>query len=214
MKYLTYGTLAVIAMLAIALSGAASASAAGSYCSTKTSPCTGIEYGVGIGNDLEGALKKGTEASFGWVGVAPKCSESTLDYNLEDKNLMTGDPTGELTLSFGNCSCPVTTIKNGSIETKTEIAGKPNGNATLVDKGTQITFNCGGNKCVWGWATAGGTFGQFVGGAPAVINVKATLSFFETDESEFECTGLKNGTATATFTATYEVTEPNPAFFG
>lgn len=194
MKWIGIGGSIIAVLVSLLLLGASSASAT-VLCNE--SPC---EEGYGAGTVIEASLSSGTEAAFNIGFTTAKCTESQLNDKVENPGSESEAVSGPITtLSFGGCSCTVSTLKNGSLE----VSYTSGGNGTLIGKSSEVKMVCSGISCTYGTASTGTTLGKVFGGSPATLAVEALLPKVG---GSFLCP------STATFSASYTVSAPNPLF--
>jgi len=206
MKHLKMLVLAAAAASLTVLLGASPASAT-ELCSTNTSPCSGTMYGAGT--EGKANLRTGTEAVLKAGFATVKCKISSF----RGTSANTGSSTETIinsieNLAYEECNCTVTVLENGELETHTDGAGAT-GNGIPTGKGTKVTINCSGVTCIFGTSASGTTLGTVSGGNPAIASISAKLPWIAGDGSNSVCT---LGTGTATMTAEYEITAPQPVF--
>lgn len=189
--------LVVIAALALtAIIGAGSASAT-VLCKKNATPCGGENWAKN--QAFKSSLETGTEAVFKFTvesgGWKVRCTTSTMDGSIENAG-GAGDVIVDLeTLAFGNCGCPVNTLKDGSISVK-HTATTMNGSVTTANR--EVTFSCMAH-CVYG----DGAMGTLTGGAMGTIDVNGTM---------VKVSGSAFCPPTITWKASYTVTAPEPLY--
>jgi hypothetical protein len=199
MKMLGLAAIAAAALMAVADSASAT---------QLTSPTgTALPAGTVIKSELKEGVAK-LAANFGNI----ECKESVN----EDKTTNGGSSTETVRLivtrwTFTNCNggaCTVVALRNGELEIHS-ISGTENG--TVTGWGQEWTTNCSffgiNYHCIWstGTSTSPTHMGVLTGGAPAVLDLHATLIRI----------GGTSGTAcgsTGTFFGTLKVTSPNPLY--
>jgi hypothetical protein len=206
MRYLKMLGLAAIAALALAAFGAGSASAT-VLCSTKTSPCTGTKYGAGT--TIHTVEKVGTKPTLVTSITTVSCGKSTIHGHVTNGGSFSTTVTAEITsMTFTSCetssgtACTVTSTKgpwHGELHNLTN----PDGALTVKkaaseDPGATVVcgslINC---KFTTSLATLNVT-----GGAPAIVAAK-NISLARSGGICPE---------TATWSAEYEVKQPNPLY--
>lgn len=197
MKHLKMlGIVVVAALASMAIVGAGSASAT-VLCKKDATPCGGEIWPKN--QAFKSSLESGTEAVFKFTVESGswevKCTGSTMDGFIENAG-GAGDVIIDLeTLTFTNCGCPVTTLKEGSISVK-YTATTMNGSVTTANR--QVTFSCMAH-CVYG----DGSMGTLTGGAMGTIDVNGTMAKVS---GSFLCP------SSITWKASYTVTAPEPLY--
>lgn len=176
--------------VAAALSSASSASAT-VLCKTSGSPCSGGTYGKGT--IIEASLKTGTS----WVlndGKARSCEEATIKGEVTNAGGTPGIPvTGTVnSMKVGKCSALVEVTKGGTFSIRSSAAGP-----VLTLEGFEIST--GGGACFYG----GPADTSLTPGAMASIGISATLP---------KAGGLSTCSTTASWSAQYTVTAPEPLY--
>jgi hypothetical protein len=194
MRYLKILGLAVAAVTAmIAIGGAGSASAT-VFCKENATPCP-AEKKWGAGVEFSSSLESAQAVIKAGV-VEVRCSTSTMAGTISNAGGESASVIVKLeTFSFGNCNCPVTTLKAGSVSAAWT-PGTMNGGLTTAN--TELTFNCMGH-CVYGE----GPLGALTGGAMATIDVEGTMK---------KISGPGTCPASAAIEADYTVNAPAPLY--
>jgi hypothetical protein len=196
MKYVKMLGLAAVAAAALmAFVGAGTASATVLCKEAKTSGCTN-DYASGT--SIEATLEGSAELVAGGF-IEDTCTGSTI----KGKTSSTGGASSTVggsasALTWSNCSLTTTTSKLGTLEIH-HITGTDNG--TLTASGFEVTIAQIFGNCVYKSGT-GNDLGTLKGGAPATISISTTV----TGGGAFGCP------STATWTAAYTVTSPNPLY--
>jgi hypothetical protein len=197
MKYIKMlGLAAVVAGAFMAFVGAGSASAT-VLCTTNTTPCTSK---VPAGTEITSMLKEGKAVLTAGFG---KLECATSEVNGHTKTTGEGGSEGGAsgpitTLAFGSCNGTVETLATGNLS----LAWTSGMNGNLTASEFSVHTVIAGVSCKYG-----GTVSEkitFTGGAPAVI--KAEEAPIPKTEGGFLCGNP------AHWTATYEVTSPNPLY--
>ena len=183
MKYVKMlGLLAVAAAAMMAFAGVASAT-------TLTSP-SGTTYTGNI------AASAGLTELHG-EAFSVACNKSAVSGKVEKHGagVTAGGNIGSLT--FSECSFPVTVLKAGSLE----VHATSGGNGTLTSSGAEITIHGPfGINCLY--KTSGTDVGNLTGGSNAKLDIDSSL-IPRTGDSAF-CG------AAGEWTGSYNVTTPNP----
>ena len=199
MKSLKILGLAVVAAAALtAFVGPASALAAESgttLCSVNETPCKAANhYATGTAVSASLSSAKATLAA-GFATI--ECSKSTVGITTTSTGSATEEVKGNITsLTFGECNCEVTVLKNGtgSINHTTEM------NGTLKAEGVEVEVVCPAATCFYGGTVTGIVV---KGGAPATATATNTI-ITRLGGSNAACA------KEAKWNATYTVSEPNP----
>jgi len=129
-----------------------------------------------------------------------ECAHSEVDGTVENAGGSGATVSGKVNnLKFSNCNCEVKTLKSGELE----IHYTSGNNGTLTSKGAEVTVNCFGSDCVYGTAASGTSVGTVSGGGPAKLAANASVP---------RLAGGFLGANPASWTASYEVTTPNPLY--
>jgi hypothetical protein len=184
------GALAFALALLVGWGWASSASAT-VLCKTAGTPCSGGTYGKGT--IIEASLKAGTS----WSVTADKtrsCEEATIKGEVTSAPGTTGTPvTGTVTsMKVGKCSGVVEVTKTGTFSIASTAKG---GKLTL--EGFEI--NLGGGVCFYG----GPATTDLTAGAMASISASTGLT---------KISGTSICPATASWSAQYTVTAPEPLY--
>ena len=187
LKMLGLASAAATALIAIGGVGTASATV---FCKENVTPCP-AEKKWGATTEFSSSLESALAVIKAGV-VEVRCSTSTLAGTINNAGGEGASVIVKLeTFSFGNCNCPVTTLKAGSVSA----AWTPGTmNAGLTTANTELTFNCMGH-CIYGE----GPLGALTGGAMATIDVEGTMK---------KIAGPGTCPASATIEADYTVNTP------
>lgn len=193
-KILFLSAFALMASLAIAGAGTASATV---LCKTEASPCS-TKYEAGT--EIKAHLKAGTVAILETSVTKIECKQATVDVKVENAGGPTSTVSGPVSnISFGECNCPVTMLKNGSKEIH-YIEGTHNG--TVTGTGSQGTVNCPfGVDCVYG--TNSTDLGVIIGGSGAVEGENIKIP---------RISGSPLCASSAAAKATFETVEPSSLY--
>jgi hypothetical protein len=201
MKYLKMlGLAAVAAMALMAFLGAGTASAT-TLCTTTETPCTGSWLITPTNDPHLVATQTGTgilqEDKTENAATYVSCTGSEMTALSTKTGNSTETPTGEVkTLSWSGCTSTVNTVALGTIEVH-HIEGTDHG--TVTSSGTEVTTNIIGVSCTF----KGTDLGTLTGGASPSMDIKATV---DKTAGSFLCPPH------ATWTATYNITEPKPLY--
>jgi hypothetical protein len=197
MKHLKILGLAIgVAAAFMAFVGAGSASAA-VLCNTNSTPCGSK---VTAGTEIKAQLGAGTKAVLAAGFAKIECEESTVNGKVENAGSATEEVSGPInTLTFGKCTGKVSVKKSGKL-----FVGYTTGtmNGPLSSEGAEVEVEQVGVNCTYGTPTKK-TIGPVTGGAPAKLAAEASLAKIA---GGFLCA------SPATWTASYEVTSPNPLY--
>jgi hypothetical protein len=209
MRYIKIlGLAAVAAMALTAFLGAGSASAT-VLC--KTTPVSGVcptgwhyPEGTTIDATVDGTVRLVAGP------IDNTCTTSTVKGKTENTGSASETVRGSIeTLTFTGCTCPVTVIKNGSLEIHS-IAGSNNG--TLTGKNSEVTVSCSGVSCIYGTSATGTHLGTVTGSATDTGNATVDLGNLETGKGA--SLEKKGGSflcpSTGEWTGHYWITEPHP----
>lgn len=213
MNYLKMLGLATLAGLALTASLGASSASGAVLCKTDTDPC---EAGQDLtaGDSLTLSLRSGTNTVLKAVFGEVLCSSSHLKAKLTNTGGKAKEVEAEVTeLSFTECKCGerfahVTIDSLGSL--------RIDDSGTVLSLGTRTTLKCTGIlSCIYGTVAGGTDIGTFTDstdtGSTAELDGSATLTWTSGtgDSSQFVCSGFGD---TASWTAQYEVTDPDEIF--
>jgi hypothetical protein len=185
-------TISLIAVTALALLGAGSASAT-KLC-TDESCKTVYAAGTAISSTLSGSAEfiVGSE-------ILGTCTESTVKAKTASKEGETV-PLSVESLTWGKCTHPTKTAANGEMSIESISATK---NGTVRGKGMKVTVLAFGFiDCIYGTGSGFISLGKLTGGSEPILAVEAKVLRLE---GAF-CP------ETATWKATYTVTEPHALF--
>lgn len=194
MKTIALAAVAVAALVGLAGAGSASATV---LCKKNATPCGAESWPKN--QAFNSSLETGSEAVFKFTveggGYEIRCTTSTMNGFIENAG-GAGDVIIDLeVLTFGNCGCPVNTLKEGTISVK-YVATTMNGTVTTANR--EVTFNCMAH-CVYG----DGTMGTLTGGAMGTIDVNGTMA---------KIAGGVLCPNSITWKAAYTVTAPEPLY--
>ncbi|HEX5526363.1 MAG TPA: hypothetical protein VFX44_04075 [Solirubrobacterales bacterium] len=165
-------------------------------CKAATNPCTGGTYGKGT--TIEASLKSGTKSVLDPPFGTIECSESSIKGEVTNPggegSIVSGTTSS---LTFKSCNGTVSVLKAGAFSIKTP----KEGNGTLTLEGLETTVEFVGIHCIY----SGTSSFTLKGGEMAWIQSPATLSRTG-GRSEGFCG------ASATWTAEYTITAPEPLF--
>ncbi|HET7417883.1 MAG TPA: hypothetical protein VFJ61_09695 [Solirubrobacterales bacterium] len=200
MKYLKVAGLCLAVAAATMALGAGTASAT-KLCSVNTSPCpTGNTYGKGTA--IKTQLVPGTKSTMSSGFVTVTCTESTMSGKTTSEG-GAGAVTGSIgTVTWKNCTSGLGSCTASALNTPwpAEVTGS-GGNGTMTVSKPGGKFTCGGTTCEYEGSKASVSVS---GGNPA--RAKASNVSFSKIGGSFLCS------STASWTAEYEVTSPNPLF--
>lgn len=201
MKYLKMLSLCVVAAIAaMAVIGAGTASAT-KLCSINSSPCpAGNTYGKGTA--IKTQLVPGTSSVMSSGFVTITCTENTMSGKTTNEG-GAGAVTGEISsVAWKNCTSNLGSCTASSLKTPwpAEVTGS-GGNGTLTVQHPGGKFTCGGTTCEYEGSKASVSV---TGGNPA--HAKASNISFSKIGGSFLCS------STASWSAEFEVTAPNPLF--
>jgi len=200
MKHLKMFGLCLVLAAAATAFGAGTASAA-KLCSVNTSPCP-AKNTYGKGTSIKTQLVAGTNSVMSSGFVTIKCSSSTMNGKTTSEG-GAGAVTGEITsVSWKNCTSGLGACTASSLNTPwpAEVTGS-GGNGTMTVQKPGGEFTCAGTTCQYEASKASVSV---TGGSPAIV--KASSVSFSKIGGGFLCS------STASWTAEYEVTSPNPLF--
>lgn len=198
MKTLNLCLVAAIAAMAVIGAGTASAT---KLCSINSSPCpAGNTYGKGTA--IKTQLVPGTSSVMSSGFVTITCTENTMSGKTTNEG-GSGAVTGEISsVAWKNCTSNLGSCTASSLKTPwpAEVTGS-GGNGTLTVQHPGGKFTCGGTTCEYEGSKASVSV---TGGNPA--KAKASNISFNKIGGSFLCS------STASWTAEFEVTAPNPLF--
>jgi hypothetical protein len=209
MRYIKMLGLAALAATALMAFIGASGASATVLCKTtpvgKSCP-TGWHYPKET--VIDGSVDTSVHLVAGPIDVT--CSISTVKGKTANTGSATETVTGNIeTLTFENCTCPVTVIKNGSLEIHSIGETK---NGTLTGKGSEVTINCSGISCIYGTAATGTHLGLLTGSSSDTE--KATLHIGNPETGKGATLPKLGGSflcpSTGEWTGSYWITEPVP----